>query len=577
MEHSNIAYIVADNVISSLGATTEENVDALIAQQTGIKLHDREDLYPTPVMASIVDDSKIHNLTAGLEGYTRLEKMIIASAKEALSHCNIETNSNKTIFIFSTTKGNIDLLTKKEDEPNLYLDEMAKRVAQFFNNNNTPYVISNACISGVLAVGLGARLIKAGVYDNAILVGADLCSEFVISGFMSFQSVSEKPCRPYDRERDGLSMGEGVATMILSANAPAGVQAPLVMVAGASSSNDANHISGPSRTGQELCYAIEDTIKDAGISKEKIDMIDCHGTATLYNDEMESKALSIAELTEKPLISFKGYIGHTLGASGLMESIFAAEAIRRKVIFRTLGYENLGVPVPVNVSTQTQKAEIHNVLKTASGFGGCNAAIVLSDTTAGGRYNNKQGSKTLSHAVAKDKVITVNGNEVFNGKNLETNAEFIRAAFKSIAEPTVKYSKMDELCKLGVTTAEYLLRETNIKSFDAREVALVLYNRYSSLETDREHQSLINNREDYNPSPKIFVYTLANIVMGEICIRHGFKGENLFLISGEDGKHQAKKLSEMMLNNGKAKAVITGQIDSYKESYIANLELITII
>jgi 3-oxoacyl-(acyl-carrier-protein) synthase len=107
-----------------------------------------------------------------------------------------------------------------------------------------------------------------------------------MSGFQSFKSVSPQPCRPYDKSRDGLTVGEGVATLVLSCDKQLVKDDVPVMVAGSSSSNDANHISGPSRTGDGLAFAIEDALAEAGVSAEEVDLVDMHGTATLYNDEM---------------------------------------------------------------------------------------------------------------------------------------------------------------------------------------------------------------------------------------------------------------------------------------------------
>jgi 3-oxoacyl-[acyl-carrier-protein] synthase-1 len=227
----------------------------------------------------------------------------------------------------------------------------------------------------MLAVLTGMRLIQSGQYDHAVVAGADVISKFVLSGFQSFQAVSLLPCRPFDAARDGINLGEGAGTIILTSNKnySSGVNA-----AGGSVSNDANHISGPSRTGEELYIAIRKALQAAAIAANDIGFISAHGTATIFNDEMEAKAIGLAGLQEIPVNSLKGYYGHTLGAAGLIESIISIQSLKENLVIPTRGFENIGVSQPVNVCAALYKSSARHFLKTASGFGGCNAAMIFS-------------------------------------------------------------------------------------------------------------------------------------------------------------------------------------------------------
>ncbi len=579
MEHNRVVYAINDNIISSLGFTTEENVAMLLEGKTGITPVSDDTLYPESFLAALIDKEKTSVLlTNNLSTFYPLEQLMLLSSGDALKRCDIDATSPRTVFIFSTTKGNIDLLaTGNELNPDVELGKMAKRVAGFWGSTNEPFIISNACISGVLAVVLAERLIKSGKYDHAVLIGGDLSSEFAVSGFQSFKSVSPNPCKPFDKDRDGLSMGEGIATLILSSDRKLVKDNIPVMIAGGSSSNDANHISGPSRTGDGLFFAMRDALTAAGIPSTAIDLINAHGTATLFNDEMESKAIGLANLSDCPLLGLKGYFGHTLGAAGLIESIICIESVRNQIVFKTKGFTEAGVPVPVNVTTENKKAGICNVLKTASGFGGCNAAVVISSATAGvafEQYKTPHARRAKECTIENQQVI-IDGNVAFDGTQQEDFASFIRAAFKSISAPYMKFSKMDDLCKLGLTAAEFLLQDTNIKEkYDPREIAMLLENRFSSLDTDVAHQQIINVKNPYQPSPAIFVYTLANIVMGEICIRHKFQGENLFLVSEKRDERQLMEQVELLLSSSKAKACVAGWVDYLNGEYYARLFLV---
>lgn len=578
MEYNPVVYTVSGNIISSLGFTTDENVNNLRTDQCGIKPVSDKKLYPKPFLASLVDKNRMNELVSaeGCGNFHPLEQLMILSVKDALEKCTVDPASDRTIFIFSTTKGNIDLLEQSvTGGKDVELAQMAKRVALYWDAKNEPIVISNACISGVLAVVLGERLLKSGKYDNAVLVGGDLSTEFAISGFHSFNSVSPQPCRPYDKSRDGLSMGEGVATLILSSDREMVKDLCPVMVAGGSSSNDANHISGPSRTGDGLWYAIKDALNEAGISPEEVDMVNPHGTATVYNDEMESKALGLSQLSETPLFGLKGYVGHTLGAAGLMESVLCVEAIKKQTQFKTKGFSELGVPVPVNVTTETKPKALKNILKTASGFGGCNAAVVFSTESSGLSYNiNSEKTLLTKECLIEEKKVLIDGKTVFDGTDCENFGTFIRSAFKSVSQPYMKFSKMDDLCKLGLTAAEFLLKDTVVLTkYEKRDVAMVIANRYSSLDTDISHQQIINNKDFYQPSPAVFVYTLANIVMGEIAIRHKLQGENLFLIAEKRNMALLEEQVDILFSTGKAKACIAGWVDYFQGEYFAHLFL----
>lgn len=367
-------YLVADNIYSPLAATTAQNFEHLINDVSGVKQQVNPDFSAEPFFASLFDE--VYFQTD--EHWTKFEHLLIASLTETLLKTGIDISDKKTTLILSTTKGNISLL--EIEQPGTELDKRialhssAKKIAQHFGFVNEPIVISHACISGLAAMITGMRLIQSAQYDHAVIAGADVISKFVLSGFQSFQAVSPGLCKPFDITRDGINLGEGAATVILSAEKPVGEAIELVSGA---VSNDANHISGPSRTGEELYFAIDKAMKSAGMESSDIDFISAHGTATIYNDEMEAKAVTLAGLQGVPLNSLKGFYGHTLGASGLIEAIISAQSLKQNIIIPTKGFNKQGDANPVNVCDQLISKPLNNCLKIASGFGGCNAAIIL--------------------------------------------------------------------------------------------------------------------------------------------------------------------------------------------------------
>ncbi len=354
---------------------------ALIKGISGITLHSNVGFSPDPFWASMIQEGKLaekFSSYANPESYTRFEQMVICSMKDAFGRCDLDISGERTLLILSTTKGNIDLLERatgsRFENDRVYLWHTAAIIQRFFGLKNRPLVVSNACISGVLALIIGSRLIRWGKYDHIIIAGADLVTEFVLSGFNSFKSLSPGPCKPFDKDRVGLSLGEAAGTVVLTAK-PEMIEGQTgISVRPGFSSNDANHISGPSRTGEGLYIAIKRTLENAVSS---VDYISAHGTATPYNDEMESIAINRAGLQQVPVNSLKGYWGHTLGAAGVIESIAAVFSLRENTLINTLGYTSPGVSQPINIIGKTQQSELSACLKIASGFGGCNASLLF--------------------------------------------------------------------------------------------------------------------------------------------------------------------------------------------------------
>ena len=290
---------------------------------------------------------------------------------------NIALDPDRTLYILSTTKGNIELLNAGNYDPvKIHLHATAKQLADDAGFQHS-LVISNACISGVLAIIVAKRFLDVGKYDHCIVVGADALSQFVVSGFESLHALSPELCRPFDSERKGINLGEAASCLVLSSKPETLGVRSTIKVTGGGLSNDANHISGPSRTGLELAKAIDHALQEAQTTPDKIDFISAHGTATLFNDEMESKAFDHAGMNKIPLHSLKGYFGHTLGAAGIVESVMCIQSLLNDEILVSKGFENMGVSQPMNVCKELIQKPITSCLKTASGFGGCNAAIVI--------------------------------------------------------------------------------------------------------------------------------------------------------------------------------------------------------
>jgi len=363
--------IAGEGIVTSLGSTVREVFDALCAGRSGVREGLRlKDLAEPFAAACVAEDER----WMPDEKHSRLERMMIHATAQAVAESGIDAADPRTLFVVSTTKGNVELLetVSDYDDPRLYLWHTAQVVARHFGNANAPVTVSNACISGAAAQIAARRALESRRYDAAVVVGGDVLSRFIVSGFQSFKALSPEECRPFDAERRGLNLGEGAAAIVYTYKESA-CKGDIILEAGAIR-NDANHISGPSRTGEGLYNALRAIMPDDTAS---IAFVNAHGTATPYNDEMESIALQRAGLLFTPVNSLKACFGHTLGAAGVIESIVSTHALREGTVLPSRGFRTSGVSAPIDIAIEARRTHGERCIKMLSGFGGCNAALLF--------------------------------------------------------------------------------------------------------------------------------------------------------------------------------------------------------
>lgn len=373
-------YLSYNNIFSSLGFDSETVIEKMSNDVSGLDRYDNNSLLPQPFCASLLSSEVVReefNKISDASKYTKLEQMLILSLKKVIDASSITIN-DRIGLIISTTKGNIDVLEQESsfDESRSYLSELGKTLKDFFGFKREAIVVSNACVSGVLAISAAKRFITEKKYDHVFITSGDLVTKFILSGFNSFQALSSEPCKPYDKNRIGINLGE-VAASILVTSSKKHLNSEAVEILGDATCNDANHISGPSRTGEGLYRSVKAAMKEAGVKASGIDYVSAHGTATAFNDEMEAIAFHRLGLENVPLNSLKGYFGHTLGASGLLETIVGMHSVKKNLLFSSKGFTELGVSQNINIITSNTPKTLNVFLKTASGFGGCNTAIVF--------------------------------------------------------------------------------------------------------------------------------------------------------------------------------------------------------
>ena len=603
-------YISSSSMITSLGSGVQKNFEAALQGQSGVHMCLDTTKSQNPVMAGIIDPAVFEELSEKYDGscgfgsYTDAELLAINCVENVVGDAGLP---ERTGLVIASAKGNVAMLegrcgapktqqvtdlqtalptqgsklpqcsenqsgasSRKASCPQHLQENRLNRVGEFFGiDESDVYYISNACISGVSALIFARRMILSGRYDNMIVVGVDVQNRFIISGFASFKSLSPELCRPYDALRCGLNLGEACGAVMLTKTGTS----ELVAIDGGSASDDANHISGPSRTGDGLYFAMRDAMSESGVGPADVDMLQMHGTATAYNDEMESKAAGLAGLSDVPAQSLKPYFGHTMGASGIIETILAAEELKRGIFLGVKGFEELGVPVPLNVSAENRPIKNpHHCLKTASGFGGTNAAVLLSFGTPAPASAKKTSSalNPVRRVQISQGQVNVDETSVFFSSQTDFHI-FSREAFKSRGESNMKFYKMDDLCKLGYLASAWLLDGIE---YGEEECGIVMSGKYGCLDTDIRHQQIIDSEGDSSASPAVFVYTLPNVVAAEISIRHHIKGENIWFWSEDKTMSDIKKYASILAASRDLKYCIAAHIDFINGDYFAIFELL---
>ena len=555
-----MVYLLADNITSPLGMTSAQNYQAVKAGHSALAPYSDFWAIPEPFTAALFSEAQ--RQTMAHEGLTRFESLVMHSVTQALEGTSFYISSPRVVFILSTTKANVELLDDPEATPDLLCPGgSAWRIAKTLGLTTEPIVVCNACVSGLSALILAERLLTQKRYDYAIVCGADVLSRFVISGFLSFKSIDAQPCRPYDIERLGMNLGEAAATMILTGE-QTGQQKGWTLLQG-TIRNDAHHISNPSNKGEGAWRALTSLLQQ--VKTEKLALVNAHGTATMFMDQMEAVALNRAELTDIPVNSYKGIFGHTLGAAGILETILTMQALEDHTILGTRGFEELGVSVPIQVSAEARHTDKRTFLKLISGFGGSNAALLVTADEQIQKQLPKIPQTRQTHRVT----ITPEGLTI-DGKYqpaTATGKALLTELYRTYVGDYPKFYKMDGLSKLGFLASELLMKyEQDELPTEDEQRAVILFNHSASIDTDQHYLASILPG-DYYPSPSLFVYTLPNIVTGEIAIRHHLHGETSFYSLASRNEQLMTQIQQAALSDQATTSMITGWIDYEDEAH----------
>ena len=398
---SNPVWIAGLGVISAIGNDLSTNLLALSSEKTGIgKMQWLKSAYQgeLPVGEVKSSNAELASVTGISSKLPRTALLSASAATEALRDAGWEKNNTlRTGFISANTVGGMDKTEnffsqfsknmnrgKLSDVVHHECGAITELVADFLGISHFISTVSTACSSSANAIFTGARMIRSGMLDYALVGGADALTRFTLNGFNTLMILDKEPCKPFDEERRGLNLGEGAAYLLLASDK--GLQAlgkkPYARISGYANANDAFHQTASSPEGTGSFLAMKGALDNAGFLPTDIDYINLHGTGTQNNDIAEGTAIRLLFNPAFPkMSSTKAYTGHTLGASGAVEAVYSVLSIQHGMIFPNLRLQTPMKELPFQpVTVLLKNQHIQNVLSNSFGFGGNCSSLIFSAT-----------------------------------------------------------------------------------------------------------------------------------------------------------------------------------------------------
>ena len=561
--------ILSTNITSPLGLTSEENYAAVKRGETSLKLMDGCLGVPGHFCVGIFTDAQRAALQ--LEGFSWFESLVIHSVKDALTRSTLDPASPRTIFIIGTSTAGVAELGDVPEKDGNYLAPgvAAKKVAEHLGFVHTPIITSNACISGATAQMLADRLIASGDYDTAVVCGVDVLSAFVLAGFDSFKALSPTECRPFDIERLGLNIGECAATVVLTKDLHPDADAWYII--DGCLNNDAYHVSAPIPSGDGLCRTAKKILTPE--RKATLACVTAHGTATMFNDQMESKAIEGAGLGDLITTALKPHYGHTFGASGIVEAIITMCSLDEGLILPVLGFEEMGVSGKMKICSQLTHTDKRAFIKLQSGFGGCNGAMIYAKTPEPASHPAKADYEEIKRLRITPDGLTVDGLPV----SMEARGSaLVTEIFKKYLADGSRFFKMDLYSRLAYVGTTLLAKDA-LEGVNPEDVALFIFTLNGSVLADRKHLSTFSNPDEFYPSPAVFINTLPNVVLGEIAVRNNIKGGTTLVMLPDRDETTIDRILEASLSATRPSVMICGWVDcDAQDSFIADLKIMKI-
>jgi len=388
-------FVTGIGIISAIGNGTEESLESLNNLTTGIgKLSLFDSIHSSiPVAEVKLHNEKLAQIAGVHENgkiYTRNTLLALIASGQALTMAGWQNGSDrKTGAVFATTVGGMDfneqyyLSLLKEDRYKDYISvfdsaDCAEKVAARFGIRNHITTVSTACSSSANAILFGSRLIKSKRLNRVLAGGTDAFTRFALNGFHALEILSTDGCKPFDRARNGLTIGEGAAFLVLESEDVADPRKILCEVAGYANVNEAFHATASSADGMGAAKAMAGALESAGLHPSEIDYINAHGTGTEINDLSEGRAIETIFKTVPPVSSTKAFTGHTLGAAGAIEAVFSTLALKHGLVLPNLNFHERMQELSFEPQLVAANRPLRHVMSNSFGFGGSNTTLIFS-------------------------------------------------------------------------------------------------------------------------------------------------------------------------------------------------------
>ncbi len=557
--NSTKVYISGLGILSALGNDIKATEQALRENRSGIS---PLQLFPVQ-QQSPLPTAEVTNLTS--TSLPRTHTLALAAAKQAMSCSPAPPDA----VILGTTTGGIltteQQLAAGEKNPDKYkyhgLSTVAQTVAEQYECTGKAFTVSTACSSGAVALTLAMRMLQAGEVTTVLAGGVDSLCYLTYYGFHSLQLVDQEGSKPFDIKRQGMSVGEGSALLLLTTDRP---EKPLAELSGAGLSCDAYHAAAPHPEGAGAYLAMHDALQDGQLSTEDIDYINLHGTGTPDNDLAESKAIRRLFPTPPPLSSVKGATGHSLAASGAIEAAIATIAIQSGLLPANTGLQQTDPELHLQPLIQAKEQPVAAVLSNSFGFGGNNASLLLTKADL---------FPAPAHTASKSDGLTILGKSCITGagKLAESMASLLQnkktggqLSTKEISAtlPGKNIRRLKRYSRLALALANDAFTDSGTKQTPEN---IFMGTGWGALSETYDFLKKLRETNEQFPSPIDFVGSVHNSAAGQIAILFNAQGANITSSGGDYSFEQALNTAESMLSNSSPAAFVLSVDEGHPE------------
>ncbi len=384
-------------IISALGISAEQNLSKLMASESGIGTIRYLDTEHSERLPSGEVKHSNQDLLDILEiqdfpGMSRAALLGMIAATEACKNADLKHDPRLRIGLISGTTG--EAMTSVEsyfrdfqnnDSKNEYIatqdwGHSTELIAKHLSIDGFMTTINTACSSAANAISTGMRMIRNGLLDRAVVGGTDALSKVLLNGFNTLMIVDSEPTKPFDKNRNGMNLGEGAAYLVLESEAITEQSNCLAECSGYGIMSEAYHLTAQSQSGDGAYQSMKEALDRSGLQPGDIDYINAHGTATINNDLSEGKAISRLFKDHLPMVSStKAFTGHTQGATGALEAVISILSLQEQMAFANLNTNNPMDEIDFTAICNPTKDSINHVLSNALGFGGNNTSLIFSN------------------------------------------------------------------------------------------------------------------------------------------------------------------------------------------------------